>query len=199
MENHLKMLEERIAKAITFIENLKTREKSLRDEKDAIRNKVLELESENEDKERTIAELRESQVYLKNRIEAVLSKLESLATLEMEAEQEEDQKEDRSLTDDEADSSVGKMSSREGKHEDATPSTSEGGEIYVEENIVDLKSEDEDDNENVTTPHIAQNPLFDSFINSESTEEDDENQPAKNQSLPEERITYNENNPSLEM
>jgi FtsZ-binding cell division protein ZapB len=199
MENHLKVLEERIAKAITFIENLKTREKSLRDEKEAIGQKVLELESEIEERERTIAELRESQVYLKNRIEAVLSKLESLATLEIDAEQEEDQSGDSARKDDEEDLGLEEKPAGEEKHGAERPSTYDSGEIYVEENIVDLKSEDEEDDKSVTTPQIAQNPLFDSFISYDGMEEDAENLPTQDQSSPQGRKPHNEINHSFEM
>jgi FtsZ-binding cell division protein ZapB len=197
MENHLKVLEERIAKAITFIENLKTREKSLRDEKEAIGQKVLELESEIEERERTIAELRESQVYLKNRIEAVLSKLESLATLEIDAE--EDQSGDSARKDDEEDLGLEEKPAGEEKHGAERPSTYDSGEIYVEENIVDLKSEDEEDDKSVTTPQIAQNPLFDSFISYDGMEEDAENLPTQDQSSPQGRKPHNEINHSFEM
>ena len=200
MENHLKVLEERIARAITFIENLKAREKSLRDEKNAIEKKVLGLESELKGKDRTIAELKESQVYLKNRIEAVLSKLESLATLEMEAEGEEELNDDLGLTDTEGDPQMDEKPSGEEQDEGTSPSTYDGGEIYVEENIVDLKSDDgDDDDKSVTTPQIAQNPLFDSFVVYDGGEDHMNELPAKNRGPDQPRKPYSENNPSFKM
>jgi len=66
MDNHLKVLEDRINKAIIFIENLKAKEKTLAGEKELIENRVAELEIEIAEKDRTIEELMENQVFLKN-------------------------------------------------------------------------------------------------------------------------------------
>jgi peptidoglycan hydrolase CwlO-like protein len=180
MENHLKVLEERISKAVSFIENLKTREKTLRDEKDAVARKVETMESQIKEKEKTIAELRESQVFLKNKIETILSKLESLANLEMETEQAERKTEqpahEMSAEDAEPsgedETSAGEEEAifEDDEPEVEHPSTHDTSEIYVEENIVDLKSDEEEGNQGGSSSRSTQHPLFEPFDTSENTD-----------------------------
>lgn len=100
--DQLKLLEERIGKAIDFIENLKSREKlhiqekeelqervdSLEEEMkekngtvDELKERVDSLEEEMNEKNGTIDELKESQVFLKEKIETILGKLESWADM----------------------------------------------------------------------------------------------------------------------
>ena len=197
MENHLKVLEERISKAVSFIENLKTREKTLRDEKDAVARKVEALESQIKEKEKTIAELRESQVFLKNKIETILSKLESLANLEMEAEQEERESEQpaHEMSAEKADTSgeEGKAAEDEEptfedeKPEVQYPSSHDSSEIYVEENIVDLKSDEEKETQGRSSTRSAQKPLFESLDIPEKTDKDRTGEQERYQNTPEGR------------
>jgi chromosome segregation ATPase len=182
MENHLKVLEERISKAVSFIENLKTREKTLRDEKDAVGRRVEVLESQIKEKEKTIAELRESQVFLKSKIETILSKLESLANLELEAETEEREGEQPAHEMSAEDADTSGEGGNAADEEEATfeddepevqyPSTHDTSEIYVEENIVDLKSDEEEENHDGSSAGSAQNPLFESIDTPERTDGD---------------------------
>ena len=69
-ENQLKLLEERISKAVEFIETLKSRERNLIREKEKLGEKVSTLEKELEGKEDKIKELKGSQEFLKEKIEA---------------------------------------------------------------------------------------------------------------------------------
>jgi hypothetical protein len=156
MDNQLTMLEERIGKAITFIETLKAKEKTLADEKEVFETKIQELEAELTEKDRTIEELMENQVFLKNKIEAVLNKLESLANFDMGSTQEE---EVQAGTPPEPDETVEEPAEDLGKMDkpESEGPTGSGG-IYVEENIVDFKSNDETD----------QNPLFDANADSDT-------------------------------
>jgi len=212
MDNQLKVLEERINKAIAFIENLKAKEKKLLDEKETVEQKILVLETEMEEKERTIEELMENQVFLKNRIEAVLNKLESLANFEISSTEEEVKPEELST---EAESESG------GIEKTAEKVVSSGsGEIYVEENIVDLKSEDEeveieeefkekgestkevDDAEKSlkgrSTPRIDQKPLFDSEDSVDKDTADSSEESDVDQNIHLERRPFSEN-PFIEM
>ena len=181
-DKQLEMFEDRINRAIGFIENLKAKEKTLEDEKDTIERKVEDLEEQLASKDQRIEELLESQVFLKNKIEAVLGKLESLANFDPDiAEGSID-----SSTDSISTFGYGKTDNYEEKVED-TPvenrpdddSTAQSGEIYVEENIVDLKEdvgpEKDIDQQNTTifTPPVDQSPLFDNTENDQVSGDDD--------------------------
>ncbi len=85
-EDQLKLLETRISKAIIFIENLKTREKGLLREKERLNQKIDTLEKTIEEKEERIKELKGAQEFLKEKIETILGKLESFASIESESE-----------------------------------------------------------------------------------------------------------------
>jgi len=103
-DEQLKLFEERINKAIAFIETLKTREKKLLQEKEELLQKIVEFESDIKDRDSKIKELKGSQEFLKEKIESILGKLESFASIEIEggpfpgkdttqaAEEETDQK-----------------------------------------------------------------------------------------------------------
>jgi hypothetical protein len=80
-QNHLKLLEARINKAIQFIENLRSREKNLVQEKEEQNKKIGLLQKELKEKEKRIEELLGSQEFLKEKIESILSKLESFASI----------------------------------------------------------------------------------------------------------------------
>ena len=79
--DQLKLLEERIGKAIDFIEKLKSREKLHIEEKEELQERVDSLEEEMKEKNDSIEELKESQVFLKEKIETILGKLESWADM----------------------------------------------------------------------------------------------------------------------
>jgi chromosome segregation ATPase len=79
--DQLKLLEERIGKAIGFIENLKAREKTHLQQKEELEERVSSFEEEIKEKDTRIEELKESQVFLKEKIETILGKLESWADL----------------------------------------------------------------------------------------------------------------------
>jgi len=79
--DQLKLLEERIGKAIDFIEKLKSREKLHIEEKEELQERVDSLEEEMKEKNGSIEELKESQVFLKEKIETILGKLESWADM----------------------------------------------------------------------------------------------------------------------
>jgi hypothetical protein len=89
-EDQLKLLEARIGKAIGFIENLKEREKIHIEEKEDLKRKVSSLEETMGEKDEKIEELKESQVFLKEKIETILNKLESWADVVIESGSEED-------------------------------------------------------------------------------------------------------------
>ena len=120
-ENQLILLEQRINRAIGFIETLKSREKALIEEKDGLEGKVRSLEEDVREKDMKIDALKENQLFLKNKIEAVLNKLESLANLEEQ--------------------SSGK-NSKDHEEDDSAEEKPVESEIIIEENIVDLKDED---------------------------------------------------------
>lgn len=85
MSNDLEMLEKRIEKAIKFIEEFKNREKKYLDEKKSLEAKISFLREELEKKEEIIEELKRSQRYLKEKIETILDKLESIELMEDES------------------------------------------------------------------------------------------------------------------
>ena len=119
-ENQLKLLEERISKAVEFIETLKSREKNLIREKVKLGEKVSILEKELEGKEDKIKELKGSQEFLKEKIETILGKLESFASID--------------VTD--------KYESTEETEEDKIERSNENepeSEMIIEDEIVDLK------------------------------------------------------------
>ncbi len=78
-EKQLKILGERINNAISFIENLKSKEKALVEEKESLEVKTAELEEVVHDRDLKIEALQENQMFLKNKIEAIIDKLEMLA------------------------------------------------------------------------------------------------------------------------
>jgi hypothetical protein len=81
-ENQLKILEDRINNAISFIGRLKDRERTLVSEKGQVEQRVKELETLLEEKDLKIEALRENQLFLKNKIETILDKLEGLASVD---------------------------------------------------------------------------------------------------------------------
>ena len=85
-EDQLKLLETRISNAIAFIESLKTREKGLLQEKEKLNRKIQSLERTIKEKEERIRELKGAQEFLKEKIETILGKLESFASIESESE-----------------------------------------------------------------------------------------------------------------
>lgn len=80
-EDQLKLLEERIGKAIDFIEKLKSRETVHIEENERLQERITSLEEDIKEKDSTIEELKDSQVFLKDKIEAILGKLESWADM----------------------------------------------------------------------------------------------------------------------
>lgn len=81
MDNsYMKLIESRINRAIAFIEELKNREKSLKDEKERLEKVIINLENELKKKDERIEELLKIQKFLKDKIELVLSRLESIDT-----------------------------------------------------------------------------------------------------------------------
>ncbi len=83
-DEQLKLFEDRINKAISFIETLKTREKKLMQEKEELLQKIADFESDIKDRDSKIKELKGSQEFLKEKIESILGKLESFASIEIE-------------------------------------------------------------------------------------------------------------------
>lgn len=119
-ENQLKLLEERISKAVEFIETLKSRERNLIREKEKLGEKVSILEKELEGKEDKIKELKGSQEFLKEKIETILGKLESFASIDV----------------------TEKYESAEETEEEKIESSDENepeNEMIIEDEIVDLK------------------------------------------------------------
>ncbi len=84
MGDELEMLEKRIEKAIAFIEDFKNREKRYLEEKREYESRIAALKEELERKENIIEDLRRSQRYLKEKIETILDKLESIELVEDE-------------------------------------------------------------------------------------------------------------------
>ncbi len=186
-DKQLKVLEDRINKAIDFIETLKAKEKTLVDEKEDIERKVEELQEQIVEKDQKIEELLESQVFLKNKIETVLSKLEGLANFDMgtSGEDEELPTDDTSSFDN--DRISGLEEETENPLDENNTEKQSSSEIYVEENIVDLKDEDGTEQKPdsasapdtdrpdaaMVTPQVDQSPLFDTAENERTTEEEE--------------------------
>jgi len=170
-EEQIKLLESRINKAITFIENLKSREKKLILEKVDLNQKIFSLENNFEEKENKIKELKESQEFLREKIEVILGKLESFASMETDIQLEPSEvteKEEIEL---------------EKEYEPAMP---DNEEVIVEENIADLQennvaeesiliSTEEPMPQNEDTEEIKSNELVDTDAASEDVTEKDEN------------------------
>jgi hypothetical protein len=133
-DSQLKLLEERINNAISFIETMKTREKVLIDEKKDIEKRAADLQELIVEKDKKIDDLSENQLFLKDKIEAVLDKLEGLANLETGGSFTEMENETADV---------------EKEEETGDNDIEESGEIIVEENIVDLKNEKITENENL--------------------------------------------------
>lgn len=85
-EDQLKLLETRINNAIIFIETLKSREKRLIQEKEELDIKINSFENVLAEKDSKIEELKGSQEFLREKIEAILGKLESFATIGTEGQ-----------------------------------------------------------------------------------------------------------------
>jgi hypothetical protein len=155
-DNQLKLLEQRVSNAVTFIEKLKSREKSLQDEKERIEQKVVSMQRVIEEKDLKIEALRENQLFLKNKIETILDKLEGLASLKEVTEEGSEQAENQGGT------SFGRDASEEGTagddgseisgdQEKYTGEEAESESIIVEENLVDLKDEQTENQEQDNT------------------------------------------------
>lgn len=162
--DQLRLLEERINKAITFIENLKSREKALIEEREGVKRRVSSLEDAIRERELKIDALKENQLFLKDKIESILSKLESLASLDAETasfmtEQEEafeggrfqgeeavpDEGADEMVEDISQDEEIAESKLQENEADEAMEEQgAEKGAIIVEENIVDLEGEEGD-------------------------------------------------------
>jgi hypothetical protein len=185
-DNQLKVLEERINKAVNFIETLKAKEKSLADEKEMVERRMEELKEQVIEKEQRIKELMESQVFLKNKIETVLSKLESLANFDMKSSETESEDDiESSLETEEPPVAENEIEHKEVPGRDETEERS-SSEIYVEETFVELKDEDETAHEDqgdeaskndrpsatIVTPQIDQNPLFETEEGEQTGEEE---------------------------
>jgi hypothetical protein len=165
-DKQLKLLEERINNAITFIETLKAREKTLIEEKKEIEKRAADLQELITEKDKKIDDLSENQLFLKNKIEAVLDKLEGLASLELEGSFTETETIQSTMETEE------ETADAESEEETIDNDIEDSGEIIVEENIVDLKNEEitdkaeeiEEDEENIIDeePVDKENLLFDS-------------------------------------
>ncbi len=170
-EEQIKLLESRINKAITFIENLKSREKKLILEKVDLNQKIFSLENNFEEKENKIKELKESQEFLREKIEVILGKLESFASMETDIQLEPSEvteKEEIEL---------------EKEYEPAVP---DNEEVIVEESIADLQENNVEEEsllisteelmpQNEDTEEIKSNELVDTDAASEDVTEKDEN------------------------
>jgi hypothetical protein len=126
-DKQLKLLEERINNAISFIETMKAREKALIEEKKEREKSITGLQELIVEKDKKIDDLSENQLFLKNKIEVVLDKLEGLASLEPDSSFAEGEEEKPDV---------------ENAEESIDNSIEDSGEIIVEENIVDLKEEE---------------------------------------------------------
>jgi hypothetical protein len=113
---------------------MKTREKVLIDEKKDIEKRAADLQELIVEKDKKIDDLSENQLFLKDKIEAVLDKLEGLANLETGGSFTEMENETADV---------------EKEEETGDNDIEESGEIIVEENIVDLKNEKITENENL--------------------------------------------------
>jgi hypothetical protein len=85
-EDQLKLLEERINTAISFIETLKSREKKLLQEKEELETKVNSFDEIIAEKDAKIEELKGSQGFLREKIETILEKLESFASIDTDSQ-----------------------------------------------------------------------------------------------------------------
>ncbi len=148
-ENQLKILEERINNAISFIESMKSREKALVEEKQSLETKTAELEEAVEDRDLKIEALQENQLFLKNKIEAILDKLEALAGLEgYDDTTSEKTQSKRAYGDKSSDEQETVNAEEENEEEtsraieqDTEEETRNTGEIIIEENLVDLRTD----------------------------------------------------------
>ena len=75
-EDQLELLESRINNAIAFIENLRSREKGFVQENEDLHQKIVTLEENMAEKEKKIEELKGSQEFLREKIEAILGQWE---------------------------------------------------------------------------------------------------------------------------
>jgi FtsZ-binding cell division protein ZapB len=131
-EDQLRLLETRINSAISFIENLKSREKKLLSEKEELAKKAQQLEQGLEESDRKNEELLRTQKYLKERIETILGKLEGLAGMYQEHPPSAPERQHGGR---EAKDTAG-----EAAPETARKGAVQGdGGIIIEDNIVDLK------------------------------------------------------------
>ncbi len=121
-EDQLKLLETRINNAIIFIETLKSREKRLVQEKEELDIKISSFEKVLSEKDSKIEELKGSQGFLREKIEAILGKLESFATIGTEGQFDL------------------KVFPESEKSESNIPDEV-GNDIIIEDEIVDLKEE----------------------------------------------------------
>jgi hypothetical protein len=219
-EKQLKILEERINNAISFIENLKSREKTLVDEKEELERSNAELEETVRDQERKIEALQENQLFLKNKIETVLDKLEALAGMERHQnsipEETKPGTEYTSATTDESEtvkSSEIDDDSSSNSIKENNEQMEQSGEIIIEENLVDLKSdttgkssteaesdaagigaEQDNGNENRNTNEITQSQSEnDLFTDEENDDEKNESDAGRQES----RLASEYDNPFL--
>ena len=186
-DNQLKVFEDRINKAIDFIETLKAKEKTLVDEKENIEHRFKELKEQIVEKDQKIEELLESQVFLKSKIETVLNKLESLANFDIGNSGEDEELPADETSSSDYDRTPGLEEETEKPLDENNTEKQSSSEIYVEENIVDLKDEDGTEqksdtasapdtdrpNEAMVTPKVDQSPLFDTAENEQATEEEE--------------------------
>lgn len=186
-DNQLKVFEDRINKAIDFIETLKAKEKTLVDEKEDIEHRFKELQEQIVEKDQKIEELLESQVFLKSKIETVLNKLESLANFDIGNSGEDEELPADETSSSDYDRTPGLEEETEKPQDENNTEKQSSSEIYVEENIVDLKDEDgteqksdtasapdtDQPNEAKVTPQVDQSPLFDTAENEQATEEEE--------------------------
>jgi FtsZ-binding cell division protein ZapB len=125
-EDQLELLESRINNAIAFIENLRSREKGFVQENEDLHQKIVTLEENMAEKEKKIEELKGSQGFLREKIEAILGKLESFASIDTERQfnlkNYPEQEKTESLTGEEM------------------PGV-QTEQVIIEENIVDLKED----------------------------------------------------------
>ncbi len=121
-EDQLKLLEKRINNAIIFIETLKSREKRLIQEKEKLDIRISSFEKVLVEKDSKIEELKGSQEFLREKIEAILGKLESFATIDTEGQFDL------------------KAFPEKEKSKSYVPDE-EGGDVIIEDEIVDLKEE----------------------------------------------------------
>ncbi len=125
-EDQLELLESRINNAIAFIENLRSREKGFVQENEDLHQKIVTLEENMAEKEKKIEELKGSQGFLREKIEAILGKLESFASIDTERQFDlknyPEQEKTESLTGEEM------------------PGV-QTEQVIIEENIVDLKED----------------------------------------------------------